>query len=284
MNMPSEIPDGPSEVWTQILSRTQFKRPELEKQAGSERPRVTNEDRERMDEEVAAFGKIMEGAPVWWQLDGSLNISLRRRYNGGDYIGVHSDVDVSVLREELAEFEEHLKSRGYGLFLRSRDGSMRHFRRVGHAVYKGRRVNGEWEAPYIARINERGEIQTGAGINYIQVMVVDRNEKGDPVERDMTYPQEWLEGTRVEIKGVSIMLSHPARFLLFKVIQMRGYDDDDIKRLGELKVLSKEDIDQVEEIVMTATAKDEWFRKNPTMKQDPERLKRRFDGLRAAVL
>ena len=78
----------------------------------------TPEEREKMDRELIDLGNLMKDSNVWWQLDGALNISLSE----GDYIGVHRDIDVSFLREDIPKLETYLKERGYGLFLFKREG------------------------------------------------------------------------------------------------------------------------------------------------------------------
>lgn len=275
---------GPTEPVLQDLSRKAFKGPKMEKSGQRERIIVTDSARERMDKEMVALGTLMNGAPVWWQLDGSLNVSLRKKAQGGDYIGEHSDVDISVMKSELAELEDYLKERGYGLFLRSKDGNMRTFRRVGHGVFKGRKLEGTWEAPYIMAMDERGEILPGVDLARIQVSIVDTDAEGNPEERDIVYPREWLTGEAVKVNGTSVMLSHPARYLLFKVLQMRDYDDKDLEELATLRTLTKEDISTVERLVFAAAKDDEWWARNPKLTKDLDRLQKRFDLLRASVL
>ncbi len=275
---------GATEPVLQDVSRKAFGGPKMEKNGQRERIIVTDTGRERMDKEMMALGELMKEAPVWWQLDGSLNVSLRKKAQGGDYIGEHSDVDVSVMRSELSELEPYLKERGYGLFLRSKDGNMRTFRRVGHEVFKGRKLEGTWEAPYIMAMDERGEILPGADLARIQISIVDTDADGNPKERDIVYPKEWLTGESVGVNGSSVMLSHPARYLLFKVLQMRDYDDKDLEELGKLRALTREDLTTVERLVFAAAKDDEWWARNPKLTKDLDRLQKRFDLLKASVL
>lgn len=280
--MNAEWPTGPSEPLIQKIEKAKLNGNAFPENA-TERPAITDDEREKIEAGVSALAEIMEHSHVWWQLDGSLNISLRNKKQGLDYIGMHSDIDFSVLRHELPQFEEHLRKNGYGLFLRSREGSARSFRRVGNSVFTNRLLDSTRETPYIAAINEQGEIRTDTGLTRAQVSVVDTDEHGDPNERGISYPREWLEGEQTTVNGVPIMLSHPARYLLFKIWFTRPYDYQDIKLFAELHAISKKDLETVEHIVRSTAARDAWWEANGNFTRNPEVLEQRLAYLHQII-
>jgi hypothetical protein len=198
----------------------------------------------------------MKDAGVWWQLDGSLNIAfwLNR------YLGVHADIDMSVRRDELPQFEGYLAQRGYGLFLlkRERDSSTgmttrRIFRRVGARNF---RHDGVW-APRIVAVDERGEIRQDTDLVMVEVEMLESESKDGLLATWIGWksgwqrihcPDEWLRGEVVDFHGVSITLSHPARFLFHKIACWRGYDEADVDALVESHILTPQDVVQVEQL------------------------------------
>lgn len=279
--MNPEWPKGSTEPVIQELNKSELGKT-IESTA-SERPAISDLEREQSDLTLAALGKLMGKSHVWWQLDGSLNLSLRKKEQGGDYIGAHADIDISVLRYELPTLETYLKEQGYGLFLQSKHGEERTFRRIGNATFSRRTLSDVRETPYIAAIDEQGNIRTDTDLVRVQVSVIDTDTDGNPTERGLQYPKEWLEGSVTNINGTPLVLSHPARHLLFKLWYMRDYDYKDIELWSEMQALSSEDLDTLENIITTTVSDPEWWEQNKNYKKDMETLQRRFATLRGGI-
>jgi hypothetical protein len=211
---------------------------------------------QEMDQRIEKLSQLfnkMEG--VRWILDGAMNISLER----GEYIGYHKDNDVSVDKEDLAQLEEQLYENGYGLFLSERkpgtnDERKRVMRRVGHRYFD----NPEGHM-LIAPIDKEGRIPENQELNYIDVHLIKRNEKGEPITTSgAVMPEEWVKPQPLEYKGNRINLSHPARVIYYKLQTQnnapadgkykRGYDKTDVDRLLEAGVVSLQDIDELEKV------------------------------------
>ncbi len=279
--MNQEWPKGATEPVIQELNKSELGKA-IDSMA-SERPAISDLEREHMDLKLIALGKLMEKSHLWWQLDGSLNLSLRKKEQGGDYIGAHADIDISVLRDELPVLETYLKEQGYGLFLQSKHGEERTFRRIGNAKFSRRALNDVRETPYIAAMDEQGNIRTDIDLVRMQVSVIDTDADGNPTERGLQYPKKWLQGSVTNINGTPLVLSHPARHLLFKLWYMRDYDDKDVELWSEMRALSSEDLDTLENIIMTAASHPDWWEQNKNFKKDMETLQRRFATLRDGI-
>jgi len=152
----------------------------------TERPPITPELRERYDKEVVALGRLLNGAGAWWQLDGAMNVSLLQKEKGGDYIGMHADIDASVRRDELPRLEEYLKEKGYGLFLRTKDEEWRNWRRVGAEAFEIEKG----VSPHFVAIDEEGVIRKDSELTKIEVSVIDFDAEGFPVANQVRYPAE----------------------------------------------------------------------------------------------
>jgi hypothetical protein len=277
--MNREWPKGPTEPVIQNLSKSEISTSPIQPGA-QERPAITHEERERIERELVALGNLMGDSKLWWQLDGTLSASLYLKSQGSDYIGAHSDVDISVLRSELPELEEYLKRHEYGLFLISRMGDQRTFRRIGHEAFKGRFLENVREAPYIAAMRPDGTIRADAELVRAQVAIVDTDSKGNPSERGVSYPKEWLRGKDIDLNGTHLVLSHPARYLFFKLWHARGYDEADIHTIAKMNLLSKEELDALEKIVLSKMKDPEWWKENKHFKISQEELLSRIATLR----
>ncbi|MDB4991861.1 MAG: hypothetical protein JWL75_106 [Parcubacteria group bacterium] len=279
--MSNEWPKGTTEPVIQEKSKSELGK--TFQPDGPERPAITDIEREQTEARLTALGKLMNDSHLWWQLDGSLPLSLRQKEVGGDYIGAHSDIDISVLRDELPALETYLKEQGYALFLQSKNGEARTFRRIGNATFSRRTLNDVREIPYIAAIDEQGNIRTDTDLVRMQVSVIDTDTDGNPTERGLSYPKEWLEGSSTSIDDTPLTLSHPARHLLFKLWYMRDYDDKDVELWSEMHALSSEDLDTLEHIIMATASNPEWWEQNKNFKKDTETLQRRFTTLRNGI-
>lgn len=217
----------------------------------------TQMEREKMDRALVALGNLMHDTSAWWQLDGALNVSLTK----GDYLGVHADIDVSLLREDIPQLEKYLVEHGYGLFLYKRDDQpdekMRTYRRVGAQAFTR---TGDWQSqePWhlrIAAIDENGGIRQDADLPVVDIAVIERGEQGQLLGwRNVALPKKWLEGETIEFKSVPIHLSNPARFVFNKIFFARPYDENDLKEYAATGALSTTDVDDIE------TATNEIFR------------------------
>lgn len=250
---PPETEWGPHTLWIQE------RYPHRKLKDDEERPQVTPELEEAMDKEILTLGNLMKGWDSWWQLDGSLNISLQR----GEYIGTHADVDMSILESDVVHLEVYLKERGYGLFAMTKDEDKRIFRRVG--AQKFVHPDRDWHLRFGA-IDENGKIRTDADLTTIDVAVTRRNARGDALGwRDVPLPEHWLKGETIDFKGVPINLSHPARFLFNKIWFMRKYDDTDLNIFAKMGALSMEDIREVGEAMRPIL---EYFENDPRIGKD----------------
>jgi hypothetical protein len=246
--MPEQFKDGDASPVFQSLKREKVGSLRIDP-SEKQRPPVTPETKEILDKKLVALGKLMEGSGIWWQLDGSLNISL----NKGEYIGVHGDVDMSVLRPDAEKFESHLAGRGYGLFLAQRDksGDYRTFKRVAARNFK---VSDEWQLR-VMKVDELGKIAdtpSQADLISVDAYVIDLNDRGEPITSisgSATFPKEWLAGKTIDFEGAEINLSHPARFIFHKIRSKREYDEGDIDEFLRLRLLSKEDAETLERIM-----------------------------------
>jgi hypothetical protein len=219
---------------------------------GKERPVPTLAERDAMTRELVVLGKLLEDSGVWWQLDGALNISILRE----DYIGVHGDVDVSFIREDLPQLEKHLSLRGYGMFRylqkEQPDGSKhRTLHRVGALEFRGGAdaARDWWQLRLIA-VDERGKFYRDSDHPVLDTAVMERNPAGRPTGwRDVVFPDRWLEGEAVDFHGVSINLSHPARFIFNKMFFRRHFDEKDLHQYAETGVVTAQNLDEVEQVL-----------------------------------
>jgi hypothetical protein len=276
--MSAEWPRGRTEPVIQDINKSELG--QSVKASVSERPKMTSLEKEHLEARLIALGQLLGNSHVWWQVDGSLVLSLRKKEKGEDYIGVHSDIDVSVRRDELPALESYLKEHGYALFLQSKEGENRSFRRIGNGNFTRRMVGDTRETPYIAAIDEHGSIRTDTELVRMQVSVIDTDAEGNPSERGLSYPKEWLEGSVTDLNGTPLPLSHPARHLLFKIWYTREYDEKDIEVWAEMHALSTQDMDTLEHIVLSAAADPEWWEQNKSFKKDIEALRHRLVYLR----
>lgn len=279
--MNHEWPKGPTEPLIQERSKSDLGK--SFQPSWSERPALTEPEREELENRLTILGTVMNGSHLWWQLDGSLTLSLRRRTQGFDYVGGHSDIDISILRKEVSELESHLKEQGYALFLQTKQEEKRIFRRVGSEHFTRKMSRDVTETPYIAAIDNAGNIRTDSDLVRMQVSIIEMDNEGNPSERGLSYPKEWLEGTTVFINGVPLELSHPARHLLFKIWYVRNYDDKDVQMWSETQALSVKDLNILEHIVRSAASDQEWLEQNESLKPGIAVLEKRLLTLRAAV-
>ncbi len=230
----------------QEFNRADFPQRKLNKTES--RISASPEVKDKMDREVVAFAKLMEGADFWWQLDGSLNISLRQIARGGDYIGVHKDIDFSVFAEDLEALRSHITAKGYGLFY------MYEYEEGGESKWRFEEVE---EGKAVPKFDAK-----------FRVVAVDRTIQKIDLQADMVmagpimhfrggqgefllwngrqYPASWLKGESVDFKETSIILSHPARFVFNKVFYGGGgnkYHDEDLRYFVlKMRAVSKKDM------------------------------------------
>jgi len=194
-----------------------------------------------MDKSLAELGAAFAGSNLNWHLDGGLNISLHK----GEYIGNHKDVDVSVEQNELAQVEAQLEKSGYGLFLsRTADATKNKvLRRVSFKDFN----QSASEHMLIAAIDDRGKVRRDKALNFVDVHIIQRNERGEALgEAGVVIPEKWNEPQTIEYKGQQINLSHPAKVLYYKLHQSRNYDRTDAQRLVETGKITPDDMDDIE--------------------------------------
>lgn len=209
------------------------------------------EEVESMNNNLVRLGELFKDSELNWHLDGAINISLLK----GEYIRAHKDIDISVEEDELQKLDELLGSKGYGLFLSypknpENDSSEMIMERVGANDFK----DTGFKHTMIAAIDQEGKIIDTEELNYIDVHVTSRDEKGCPLGRSQArLPKEWYEGRRVDFKDQEIKVSHPAKVAYFKIQLKRKYDakydETDLKSLVETGALSEKDIDNLSQVL-----------------------------------
>jgi hypothetical protein len=264
MTSPEEVPslqqDRPQEVTESEtgrsdleLVREQFRYQErpaffdetvLDQDKGDERRKPTDAEREQMNSNMQKLADIFDGSDLRWQLDGALNISLMK----GDYIGVHKDVDLTIDQDDLEKLEKQLFSKGYGLFLSSEheDPKKRKMKWVSAEEFR----KAPKEHLMIAAVDERGKIREGESLNFLDVHLVKRDERGRPLGfGGAPLPEKWYEAQPITFKGAEINLSHPAKVAYFKLYCKRGFDETDLWALAETGKLTMDDVGEIENVL-----------------------------------
>lgn len=246
------IPSNEAPFELLIQPQMDFEEGAVKTNEKGERLPATPEEIQEMDRRIEKLSQLFSNTKdIRWTLDGAMNISLLR----GEYIGCHKDNDVSVAKEDLSQFEEQLYKNGYGLFLSERkekvdDKQKRIMRRVGHKHFD----NPEGHM-LIAPIDEKGRIPENQALNYVDLHLIKRNKKGEPITSvGAVMPDEWALPQPTEYKGNKINLSHPSRVLYYKLHEQdnprenRNYDKTDIERLLETGVINLQDVDEIEKV------------------------------------
>jgi len=252
-----ELGLGENEASFELLIQPQmdFEEGAVKTNEKGERLPATQEQIQEMDQRIEKLSQLFSNTKnVRWTLDGAMNISLYK----GDYIGYHKDNDVSVEEDDLPQLEEQLYQNGYGLFLSERkrgtdDERKRVMRRVGHKHFDSPEGH-----MLIAAIDKKGKIPEDQELNYIDMHLIKRNEKGEPVsDVGAVMPEEWIKPRQAEHRGNKINLSHPGRIIYYKLHMQdnpandnygRSYDNTDIQRLIETGTVSQQDVDELEKV------------------------------------
>jgi hypothetical protein len=209
-----------------------------------ERRKLSETEKEKLKETLIGVGKLFKDSGLKWMLDGAMNISLMN----GEFIGMHNDIDISFEEKELRKLDAHLIKKGYGLFLRRFDQAAKRpiLRRVS-ADDLDPSMRGYMG---IIAIDEDGKIKLDRTPTFIDVHIIDRNSEGAAVGRSRTVlPEKWLEPLAIEYNSEKLNLSHPAAIVYYKLYQGREYDLKDLKILVETGKLTKEDVNEVEEVL-----------------------------------
>jgi|GEM_PF-953493 len=211
-----------------------------------ERRKPTPEEVRQMDSNLLQLGRIFEGSDVRWHLDGAQNISLLK----GEYIGIHKDIDISVEEADMAKFYDALAKSGYGLFLSyPKNPKEPRGKYVMERVEDLKPTENRPDGLMIAAIDEKGKIRE-EGLNYPDVHLVKRNEQGKPIGwGGIELPEKWFEAHTVELHGVQINLSHPAKVAYFKLHSTRNYDFTDLRALAETGELTPDDVAEIEQTI-----------------------------------
>ena len=244
----------------------------------------TPEQAESMDRQLAALGNLMKDFKGWWQLDGAMNVSLV----AGHYIRPHADIDISLLRDDIPELENYLRSRGYGFFLLKKEKDdegkvLRVFKRMGAKnLYR----TAEWQYR-IAPIDENGKIRTDADLFRVDTAIVERNEYGQLVTWDtVPLPPQWLEGETDFSKGVPIHLSNPSRFIYHKIFFNRGeFDLADLENYVKAGALHSSDLNELEPVLEQSLKKRiEKYAGDLEIAKFVDEVRKRFSLLRGLVV
>jgi hypothetical protein len=211
----------------------------------AERRSPTPEEKKQMDANLVKLGEIFRDSEVNWHIDGALNISLLK----GEYIGIHKDVDISIEQSELEKTDGQLERNGYGLFLSyPKDSKEPKGKKIMERVSFQEFTDDQSGHLMIAAIDEQGKIKEGDSLNFIDVHLVKRNEKGNPTGwSGAELPLKWFEAQPIQFQGQEVHLSHPAKVAYFKIHSERNYDQTDLKALAETGSLSIEDINEIQQ-------------------------------------
>ncbi len=228
------------------VQKRQQERPAFrdETEGAFEKRRIsTPEDRKEMDTKLNLLSDLLSGAPVRWQLDGALNISLLK----GDYIGVHKDVDLFVEPEDLEALEEHLYKQGYAFFLTVGHEDPN---KKGMVWATASEIREAKEDRSLVAIDAKGEINFDHPLNFIDIHLVKRNVEGKPLGYEQVQlPESWYMPKPFTYQGKKFFLSHPAKLAYFKLHYGRPYDLVDLQELAATGTLTLEDMDTIEEIL-----------------------------------
>jgi hypothetical protein len=214
----------------------------------TERRPATPEERERMDRELTALSTLLNSAGVWWQLDGSLNLSVRN----GDYVGVHRDIDVSLLKQEVPALASYLEAHGCGLFFYKKvvsedAGKVRTLMAATLPDFLEGMPG--WQRR-IAPVDAEGRAITSGNLPPVESSFIEEDAVGCFHGSDgVTFPARWMEGETREFHGSNFNLSNPARFLFYKLFKFRGTDDADLRTAVSIGMLSPQDLDEVEKTI-----------------------------------
>jgi hypothetical protein len=212
-------------------------------QNGKRRP-PTPEEKKRMDTNLVKLGKIFSESDVRWHLDGAMNISLMK----GEYIGIHKDIDISVEQEDIQKLDEQLGRNGYGLFLHyPKDPKNPEGKKILERVGAKKFIEAPAAHRTIAAIDEQGKVRKGENLNFIDVHIISRNERGKQIGRSgIELPARWSETQTILFQDQEINLCHPAEIAYFKLHDIRSYDKTDLHKLAETGKLTLEDIHEIE--------------------------------------
>jgi hypothetical protein len=229
------------------------------------RPLLTPEAVESMDRELEALDKLMNSSDVWWQLEGSICLSALK----GAYMGPHTDVDIVVLKKELAQLEKHLIEHGYGLFWKRQPA-----RNINPETYNPdtepsdldddeiilRSVDAETFAKdygfsdegwtlSIAAVGKNGVIDRSADLVLIDVELIGEDKDGKKTQwyDSVFLPDEWLEGAEVDFRGAHLKLSHPVRLMFIAITRSRDSDDETVEELLKLRPFTKREFNELED-------------------------------------
>ena len=223
------------------------------------------EEKERWNRKLGTLGKLMAGAGVWWQLDGALNISLRNIREGGDFIGQHGDIDLSLFADELPKFKAYAEAQGYGLFYYTKDKSTGQKTFVEVADKEAKPMKGA-KLRLLALDRIAGKMRTDTDLPVAGIVPYYRDQEGQFIAqwRGLILPAKWLPGETMPFRDTALALSHPARFVLHKLFYLdrAEYHQKDLERfVVEIRALSDDDFSDIREVLQQSLIKLQQGRK-----------------------
>ncbi len=177
----------------------------------------TEAEKTKHQKNLAAVGKIFDGANFYWSLDGASNISLFE----GKQVRAHKDIDLSILSKDAVALAGHLHTRGYGIFVSYIENGKKMMRpfRDGDS--------GEKLDFLICKVDADGEVVQNGEANFFDLHIHHETASGDVriAYNDAVLPREWFEARSATIEdGSKINISNPALVIYHKLNQGRNYD------------------------------------------------------------
>ena len=220
-------------------------RPHIDDQGSRRMP--TEKERRFMDSNLQSLQQLVGGSNVRWQIDGALNISAL----GGDYIGVHKDIDLGIERDDLGQLAGHLGTKGYGVFIsRPEDTRDPNSPNVYERVTSPSQVAHSREHLTIAAIDNKGRVRTDALLNHMDLHIIERNKQGTAIGNGgAELPEKWMTPSKVTFTGVELNISHPAKVAYYKLFAGREYDLQDNRTLVQTDALTAGDIETIKKVI-----------------------------------
>lgn len=224
-----------------------------------DRPPMAPEEKERWNRKLGTLGKLMAGAGVWWQLDGALNISLRNIREGGDFIGQHGDIDLSLFADELPKFKAYAEAQGYGLFYYTKDKSTGQKTFVEVTGKEAKPMKGA-KLRLLALDRIAGKMRTDTDLPVAGIVPYYRDPEGHFIAqwRGLVLPTKWLRDETMPFRNTTLALSHPARFVLHKLFyrDRTEYHQKDLERfVVEMGALSDDDFKDIRGVLQQSLVK-----------------------------
>jgi len=215
-----------------------------------------SERAQEIDKELATVATLFEGENINWRLDGAINISLRR----GEYYREHKDLDISILDNDVPQFFDASRRKGYAIYYVDPSETMPVAKEQGYV--KAESVTPEdVSAGKKKLILLRRDGDSYDFNSYIDVHVLEKNEGGKIIEYPgITLPDEVAistESVQKESKDVplqpAVVTAHHKLWSSLgrpTLNQVENYDLKDLEYLAaHLRETNPEQLEYVRSII-----------------------------------